>query len=52
MEGCGLDLFGSSYGPVEVSCEHDDEPLGYIRDRQFFDYLVLRGFNTASIKKH
>jgi hypothetical protein len=26
--GSGVDLVGSKYGPVAVTCEHGDEPLG------------------------
>jgi hypothetical protein len=26
-------------GPVEGSCEHVDEPLGFVKGGEFFDWL-------------
>jgi hypothetical protein len=31
MEWYGMERSGSGYGPVKGSCEHGDEPLGYIK---------------------
>jgi hypothetical protein len=35
--GCGLDSSGSEWGPVTGSCEHDNEPLGSIKGKEFLD---------------
>jgi hypothetical protein len=32
---CGVDPYGSGYGPVVGSCEHGNEPLGPIKGREF-----------------
>jgi hypothetical protein len=31
MRWCGLDRSGLGYGPVEGSCEHDNEPSGSLK---------------------
>jgi hypothetical protein len=36
--GCGLDLIGSGDNPVAVSCEHSNEPSGFLKD-DFFAVL-------------
>jgi hypothetical protein len=38
-ERSGLDTFGSEYRPVAGSCEHDNEPLGSIKGREFLEWL-------------
>jgi hypothetical protein len=35
----GLNVSGSGLGPMESSCEHDDELLGSINDGKFLDLL-------------
>jgi hypothetical protein len=40
--GCGLDSCGSGYGAVLVSCEHDNEFLGFIKGGKFLDYLFKK----------
>jgi len=32
-----MDSSGSEQGPVMVFCEHNNEPLGTTKDREFFD---------------
>jgi hypothetical protein len=34
-----LDWSGSGYGPVDASCEHGNEPLGFIKCWEFLEYL-------------
>jgi hypothetical protein len=34
---CGLDSSGSGQGPVEGSCEHDNERLGSIKSEKFLE---------------
>jgi hypothetical protein len=42
----GLDTSGSGYGPVEVSCEHGNEPSGSIKCwiilEQLSDWRLLK----------
>jgi len=33
----GLDASGSGQGPVAVSCEHSNAPLGFIKGGEFCD---------------
>jgi hypothetical protein len=33
------DASGSGYGPVAGSCEHGNEPSGFIKGEEFFDEL-------------
>jgi hypothetical protein len=35
----GLDLSGSSHGPVEGSCEHGNKPLGSVKYYETLEYL-------------
>jgi hypothetical protein len=35
MQECGLDSSGSRYSPCASSCEHDDDPLDFIRCELF-----------------
>jgi hypothetical protein len=35
--GHGLDLAGSGWGRVARFCEHGDEPLRFIKGREFLD---------------
>jgi hypothetical protein len=37
MKICGLDSFGSGYGPVEGSREHGNDPSGSIKSRETLD---------------
>jgi hypothetical protein len=37
LGSCGLDLFGTRQGPVVSSCEHDNEPSGFIKVEEFLD---------------
>jgi hypothetical protein len=37
MEACGLDSFGSGLEPVANSCEHGNDPSGYIKGGEFLD---------------
>jgi hypothetical protein len=44
----GLDSSGSGQGPVAGSCEHGNEPSGFIKGREFLDqlrdyYLLRKG---------
>jgi hypothetical protein len=32
---CGLDAYGSGLEPVADSCEHNNQPSGFIRGREF-----------------
>jgi hypothetical protein len=34
---CELDVSGSGQGPVTSYCEHDNEPSGSIKGREFLD---------------
>jgi len=34
---CKLDTAGSGQGPVAGSCEHGNEPSGFIKGREFLD---------------
>jgi hypothetical protein len=36
---CGLDAFGSGWGPMAVCCESGNEPSGSINSGKFFDQL-------------
>jgi hypothetical protein len=36
---CGLDWYGSGYGLVEGSCEHEIEPLGSVKCCEAFEWL-------------
>jgi len=38
---CGLDSSGSGYGPVAGSCEHDNQPSGSIKGREFLDCVTI-----------
>jgi hypothetical protein len=33
----GLDSYGSEQGQVACSCGQDNEPLGYVKLREFYD---------------
>jgi hypothetical protein len=35
MEGCRMDSFGSGYGILTGSCEHDNETSGSIKGGEF-----------------
>jgi len=37
MGRCGLDASGSGQGPVEGFCEHSNEPVGFVKGRDFCD---------------
>jgi hypothetical protein len=37
--GCGLDSSGSGQGLLMVSCEHGNEPSGYMKGGEFLDQL-------------
>jgi hypothetical protein len=37
---CGLNSSGSSQGPVAGSCEHGNEPSGFIKCAEFSDWLI------------
>jgi hypothetical protein len=37
VERCGLDSCDSGRGPIVDSFEHDNEPSGYIKVREFLD---------------
>jgi hypothetical protein len=34
---CGLDSSGSGQGPVAGSCEHSNEPSGFVKGKEFLD---------------
>jgi hypothetical protein len=34
---CGVDVSGSRYGPMAGSCEHSNEPSGFIEGWEFID---------------
>jgi hypothetical protein len=34
---CELDASGSRRGPLAGSCKHSNEPLGFIKGREFLD---------------
>jgi hypothetical protein len=34
---CGLDSSGAAYKPVTGSCEHGNEPSGFLKDGEFID---------------
>jgi hypothetical protein len=36
---CWLDLYGSGYGPVAGSCEHNNDLSGSIKGGEFLDWL-------------
>jgi hypothetical protein len=36
---CGMDWFGSEYGPAASSCEHGNEPSGSVTGENFFEQL-------------
>jgi hypothetical protein len=38
---CGLDSPVSGYGSVAGCCEHGDEPTGYMKWGEWFDWLSL-----------
>jgi hypothetical protein len=38
---CGLVSSDSGYGPVVGSCEHGNEPSGFIKGEKFRDYVSL-----------
>ena len=44
MWGYGLDLAGSGWGNVAVSCECGNEPSGSIKFGEFLDYLKKLDF--------
>jgi hypothetical protein len=37
VERCGLDAFGSGYGPVAGCCEQGNETSGFIKGGKFPD---------------
>jgi len=37
VRSCGLDTSGLGCGPKVVSCEHDNEPSGFIKGGEFAD---------------
>jgi len=37
LGNCGLDAFGSGYGPVAGPYEYGNEPSGFIRGGEFLD---------------
>jgi len=45
---CGLDACGSGKGLVANSCEHDNEPLGSIKGREFDELSVCLFFKEDS----
>jgi hypothetical protein len=47
VEGCELDSSGSGQRPLAGNCEHSDEPLGSIKDKEFFDLLSNYNLFTA-----
>jgi hypothetical protein len=47
MRGCGLESSGSGKGPMAGSCEHGDEPSGFIKWREFLELLS----NCRHLKK-
>jgi hypothetical protein len=36
-KGGGLDSSGSGWGPLVSSCEHRNEPSGFMKDEEFLD---------------
>jgi hypothetical protein len=38
MEGCGLNFSGSGEGAVAGPCEHNIEPLGFVKGSELLDY--------------
>jgi hypothetical protein len=47
VEGYGLDSSGSGYGLVVGSYEHNNEPLGSIKDREFI--IILASQELCSV---
>lgn len=48
----GLDSFGSEQGPLMGFCEHINECLSSVRDREFVDYQGgYELFNTDSVPR-
>jgi hypothetical protein len=39
MWGCGLVSGGSEQGPVTGVCEHDNEPFGFYKGKDFLEKL-------------
>jgi hypothetical protein len=48
--GCGLDSSGSEQRPAANSCEHGNEPSGFIKGEEFLDWvsdhLLLKNLAT------
>jgi hypothetical protein len=42
---CGLDSSVSRYGPVAGSCEHGNDPSGYVKRRKFLDKEATASFS-------
>jgi hypothetical protein len=42
VRGCELDASDSGQGPVVGSCEHGDEPSGFIKGGELLDWLSDR----------
>jgi hypothetical protein len=37
VRGCGLDSFGSGWGPLACSCEHGNELSDYMKGEKYLD---------------
>jgi hypothetical protein len=56
--GCGLDSYGSGFGPEAGCCEHGNEPCSSIKGGEFIDQLRInfcgrtpsRGVNIGYVK--
>lgn len=49
--GCGQDLYASGQGLVAGSWEHGNDPLGYMKGKEFLDQLNYCSYNVlCSVK--
>jgi hypothetical protein len=49
MVECGLDSFGKGQGPVAGSCEHVNEPSGYVKCEEFLAELSDYSFTRMAV---